>query len=64
MSVRAWTASQVRALRSRLRMTQREFAAKMGVSQVTLSAWENDRQAIKLSNKARLDAVLREAMRD
>lgn len=62
-SVRAWTPGQVRALRSRLRMTQREFAARLGVTQVTVSAWETSAQKMLPSSKRRLDALLEETMR-
>jgi DNA-binding transcriptional regulator YiaG len=35
-----WDADRVRALRSRLKMTQEEFAEELGVRQQTVSEWE------------------------
>jgi transcriptional regulator with XRE-family HTH domain len=39
--VHRWTPDTVRALRSTLRLTQREFAARLGVAPRTVYVWEN-----------------------
>ena len=37
------TADQIRTLRLSLRLTQKEFAARLGVSTGTVSSWEQGR---------------------
>lgn len=40
---KTWTKQRVALLRKRLRMTQEEFATRVGVTWVTVSRWENGR---------------------
>lgn len=37
-----WTGERIKKLRKRLRMTQVDFAAKLGVSFASVNRWEND----------------------
>ena len=37
---RNWTADTVRELRSRMRLTQRQLARRLGIRQQTVSEWE------------------------
>ena len=39
----AWDAERVRALRTRLRLSQQQFADELGVRQQTVSEWETGR---------------------
>jgi transcriptional regulator with XRE-family HTH domain len=59
-TVQRWSGVEVRALRSAKRMSLREFAAHLGVSERMISKWEAGREAIhpRPVNQAALDTVL------
>jgi len=40
MAVAAFTAERIKAIRSRLGLTQAEFGDRLGISQKTVSGWE------------------------
>jgi len=40
------TADEVRAVRARLGLTQRELAARLGCDRVTVARWETQRRAL------------------
>ena len=42
---RSWTRDEIVALRRRLRLSQADFAARLGVRQQTVSEWETGRYA-------------------
>ena len=44
----------IRAIRLKSLMTTREFATELGVTQATISAWENDKSAIRLKNQRKI----------
>lgn len=62
-SVQEWSGLEARALRFALRMTLREFAARLGVGERTVSKWEALGMAIvpRQVMQAALDTKLREA---
>ena len=59
-TVQRWTGIEVRALREAKRMSIREFAAHLGVSERMISKWEAGREKIRprLVNQAALDTAL------
>lgn len=61
--IREWTGAEVRALRHARRMSIREFAAHLGVSDRIVSKWEAGRSEIRPRpvNQAALDESLRRA---
>ncbi|MEU5912891.1 helix-turn-helix domain-containing protein [Micromonospora sp. NPDC047527] len=62
-TVQAWTGCETRALRQALRMSIREFAENLGVSERTVSKWEAGRDAVhpRPEMQAALDTVLSRA---
>lgn len=56
-SVKVWMGDQVYALRLSLRLTQTEFAARVGVHYVTISLWERNIKHPSMANMRVLDAV-------
>ena len=50
--------SKIRQLRRQARMTQVEFASRIGVTNITVSKWENERQTPSLNRMAELERVL------
>jgi non-specific serine/threonine protein kinase len=50
-------ALRVRELRTRLGLSQGQFAARLGVSYVTVSRWENGRSGISAAVRRRLEAL-------
>jgi transcriptional regulator with XRE-family HTH domain len=50
--------SKIKQLRRRAGMTQAEFASRIGVTNITVSKWENERQMPSLSRMAKLERVL------
>src|SRR5689334_9821735 len=59
-TVHRWTGVEVRALRDAMRMSLREFAAHLGVSERMVSKWEAGRENIQPRpvNQAALDTCL------
>jgi formylglycine-generating enzyme required for sulfatase activity len=59
-TVQRWSGLEVRALREAKRMSLRDFAAHLGVSERMISKWEAGRDAIhpRSVNQAALDTVL------
>ena len=59
--VDTWTGTHVKALREALRLSQREFAQRLGVAIRTVAAWDAGRDQIvpKPSSQEILDATLR-----
>ncbi|MCA1606326.1 MAG: helix-turn-helix domain-containing protein, partial [Acidobacteria bacterium] len=59
-TVQRWTGIEVRALREAQRMSIREFAAHLGVSERMISKWEAGRESIRPRpvNQAALDTSL------
>ncbi|SCE65787.1 helix-turn-helix domain-containing protein [Micromonospora saelicesensis] len=62
-TVQAWTGRETRALRQALRMSIRDFAENLGVSERTVSKWEAGRDAVqpRPEMQAALDTVLSRA---
>ncbi|MFF0313818.1 helix-turn-helix domain-containing protein [Micromonospora sp. NPDC005252] len=62
-TVEAWTGRETRALRQALRMSIRDFAENLGVSERTVSKWEAGREAVhpRPEMQAALDTVLSRA---
>ncbi|MEU5907752.1 helix-turn-helix transcriptional regulator [Micromonospora sp. NPDC047467] len=62
-TVQAWTGRETRALRHALRMSIRDFAENLGVSERTVSKWEAGRDAVhpRPEMQAALDTVLSRA---
>lgn len=61
MSTTAWTAERVTALRSRLGLTQAQFAERVGCGQTTVSMWEAGERHPAGLYAAALDALDTEA---
>ncbi|WP_337588093.1 helix-turn-helix domain-containing protein [Micromonospora lupini] len=59
-TVEAWTGRETRALRQALRMSIRDFAENLGVSERTVSKWEAGREAVhpRPEMQAALDTML------
>jgi formylglycine-generating enzyme required for sulfatase activity/DNA-binding XRE family transcriptional regulator len=59
-TVQTWSGAEIRALREAKRMSLREFAAHLGVSERMISKWEAGREAIhpRPINQAALDTCL------
>ena len=56
------TADQIRSLRLSLRLTQKEFAARLGVSTGTVSSWEQGRcEPGTLASRSALTQAMGEA---
>ncbi|WFE41501.1 helix-turn-helix transcriptional regulator [Micromonospora sp. WMMD998] len=62
-TVQKWTGRETRALRHALRMSIRDFAEHLGVSERTVSKWEAGREAVqpRPEMQAALDTALRRA---
>ncbi|MEU8086028.1 helix-turn-helix domain-containing protein [Micromonospora sp. NPDC049101] len=62
-TVQAWTGRETRALRQALRMSIRDFAQNLGVSERTVSKWEAGREAVRPrpEMQAALDTALSRA---
>ncbi len=62
-TVTDWTATEIRALRQARRMSVREFAAHLGVSDRAISNWENTTTPVRprTVNQALLDTSLHRA---
>ena len=54
------TGNQVKKIRERASLTQKQFAAKLGVSRWTIVAWELGRRPIVLRNEKLLRLFERE----
>ena len=52
-----WTPAQIRLLRFRLRLTQQQFADRLGAHRNTIASWERGRRHPALRWQRRLDAV-------
>ena len=50
--MRTWTPTTIRGLRGRLGMTQAQFAAKLGVSLLTIHRWERKKEGCSPSPMA------------
>ncbi len=50
--------SKIRRLRLQARMTQVQFASRIGVTNITVSKWENEHQTPSLNRMAELERVL------
>lgn len=63
ITVTDWTATEIRALRQARRMSVREFAAHLGVSDRAVSHWENTTTPVRPRNvsQALLDTSLHHA---
>jgi DNA-binding transcriptional regulator YiaG len=48
----------VRGIRRRLKLTQKAFAAKLGVAQMTISRWESGECPVRASMRLALRAVV------
>lgn len=49
---RAMTASEIKALRTRAKLSQEEFAAEIGVSVPTVSRWEHGQRPLRVAQRA------------
>lgn len=54
---KTWSKQRVALLRKRLRMTQEEFATRVGITWVTVSRWENGRSKPSKLATQRLEAL-------
>ncbi len=65
-TVQRWSGREARLLREALRMSQRDFAAHLGISQRTISKWEagGERLVPVPDSQALLDTVLERAGQD
>lgn len=63
ITVTDWTATEIRALRQARRMSVREFAAHLGVSDRAISNWENTTKPVqpRSVSQALLDTSLHHA---
>ncbi|HEY7224648.1 MAG TPA: helix-turn-helix domain-containing protein [Micromonosporaceae bacterium] len=63
VTIRRWTGVEIRALRAATRLSVREFARSLGVSDRIVSRWESAGRAaiLRPSNQARLDMFLASA---
>jgi len=59
-----WTGLESKALRAAMRLSQRAFGARVGVSLPTIARWELGRAAVSPYGQKALDAVLRDAPAD
>jgi len=59
-----WTGRESKALRSAMRLAQRAFGARVGVSLPTVARWELGRAAVSPYGQKALDALLRDAADD
>jgi len=59
-----WTGRESKALRSAMRLAQRAFGARVGVSLPTVARWELGRAAVSPYGQKALDALLRDAAND
>lgn len=66
MTVQKWTGRETRALREALRMSTREFAARLGMTERTISKWEAPAGGTTLrpNSQALLDTMLGNAPED
>lgn len=55
----ALDAGDLRRLRVRLRLSQEEMAAALGVSYVTINRWENGRHSPSRMAQAKIEAMMR-----
>lgn len=65
-TVQKWTGRETRALRQALRMSTREFAARLGITERTIAKWEapGGGQTLRPSSQAMLDTMLGNAPQD
>lgn len=61
MVVLHWTGRESKALRSAMRLSQRRFGSRVGVSLPTVARWELNRCAVSPYGQSALDVVLRDA---
>jgi DNA-binding transcriptional regulator YiaG len=59
-----WTGRESKALRAAIRLSQRAFGGRVGVSLSTIARWELGRAAVSTYGQQALDAVLRDAPAD
>jgi len=52
-----WTPKRIKALRSKVRMTQAAFAKQIGVSRLTIANWETEFKSPSLNHQAHLDKI-------
>jgi len=66
-TVQKWTGRETLALRQALRMSGREFAVRLGITERTIAKWESPGQiktALRPSSQAMLDTMLTSAPQD
>jgi transcriptional regulator with XRE-family HTH domain len=66
-TVQKWTGRETRALREALRMSGREFAARLGITERTVAKWERPGQiktTLRPNSQAMLDTMLANAPQD
>ena len=66
ITIRIWSGREIRALREAMRMSQREFAARLGVSERMVTKWESGGENInpRPINQSALDSFLSDASPD
>jgi formylglycine-generating enzyme required for sulfatase activity len=66
ITIRIWSGREIRALREAMRMSQRQFAARLGVSERMVTKWESGGEKMnpRPINQSALDSFLSDASPD